>query len=126
MSDDWLANFLQRRSERANHSTKGRYRGIATDGSVISLNVRREFMKALDEACQVTNLSRASYIRRALTLTVAKHIGSHPLALVQLHPQTTAYGGQANPRAGVFPPDDGVGLEAFCPHPDCDGKHLVE
>lgn len=102
-----------------------RSRRVRPYGAVLSLSP--ELYARLDRAAQMVDLNRSAYVRNALSVQVGRHLGVDPVVLMSTCPRSTGWGRWAHTggRKADWPNDDGRHLVLFCPHPECDGNHLI-
>lgn len=88
----------------------------------LQFKVPIDFVRAIDAAAHKRSLSRTGYVRRALAVMVAADLSMEVRDLLRILPNPLTRG--AAPRTPRTA-DDGEGIEDWCPHPGCDGRHLI-
>lgn len=84
-----------------------------------------KFMAYVHAAAEKMDANRSTYIRRALAVHAANVLGVSVLDVLYESPVNRVAHELHNPgiqQQGLR--DLGEGIEAWCPHPGCDGSHL--
>lgn len=125
---DVLARLLER--ERAKEASRGltHPEGKLTAGQRSSLTVVsfREWLDLLNRAAVEHGLSTSTYVRRILSVWIAKDLDMPVRSVLDHCPPVTVsqyikgYGFRTGGGR-----DDGKGIEKWCPHPGCTGSHIV-
>lgn len=89
----------------------------------LHLHLDLVFIRLLDKACRVRDVNRSSYMRRAIALQIAHDLKMPVLDVLRHSPAQGQYGRHQTERGRR---DRGQGIEDWCPHPGCDGKHLTK
>lgn len=87
----------------------------------VNFNASMEFMHLFHQAAKLRNVNLSSYGRRAISLLIAHDLG---LPIHQVLWETPCIGRYGRVQNSPGERDAGEGIEAWCPHPDCDGAHL--
>ena len=83
------------------------------------------YMTYVNAAAEKMVLNRSAFVRRAIAVQAAHVLGIDVHDVLFESPKPRPVVGWplwAEQAAGAH--DDGEGIEAFCPHPGCDGSHL--
>lgn len=89
----------------------------------LQVKVALPFVRYLDAAAKVENVTRATFIRRACAVQMQRVLGGSITQYLLLCPESKPYG----TRGGLFDTNDfdtGQDIEQWCPHPGCDGSHI--
>lgn len=125
---DLLARLVER--EKAKMASRGISdpQGKLTAGQRSSLTVVsfREWLDLLNRAAAEHGLSTSSYVRRILSVWIAKDLDMPIRSVLDHCPPVTVsqYIKRTDFRLGGGR-DDGKGIEYWCPHPGCTGEHIT-
>lgn len=120
----WHANVMD--------AVKTRHENTRGGQTIFQVRVWWPFLRHLDAAALVKGVNRSTYIRRALVVAMAHDLQMDPrlIAFHTIHPDASRYrdpqrakGEDRQKFIGVR--DDAVGIEKWCPHPGCDGAHVL-
>lgn len=89
----------------------------------LQVKVSLDFLKILDEAAKRRNVNRATFIRRACAVQMASVLDRDLLLILRLGPSAKPWGNTG--ARNLDTSDDGDGIENWCTHPGCDGRHLT-
>lgn len=87
----------------------------------LQVKVALPFLRLMDEAAERVGANRSTFIRRAIAVQIASVLGRDVNGILRFCPEPKPWGFSAFPGKAM---DDGTGIEAWCPHPGCDGSHL--
>jgi hypothetical protein len=110
---DWRANIMERYS-RKGHPRLG----------PLQVKVALPFLRLMDEAARRRGVNRSTFIRRSVAVQIAAALDRDLLLLLRLCPSAKPWGGQFELYTAEQV-DEGERIEAWCPHPGCDGSHLT-
>lgn len=89
----------------------------------LHLHLDTVFIALLDRAARKRNVNRSSYMRRALAVLISHDLGIPVEQVLHHSPAQGRYGGVQDRRGQR---DHAEGIEQWCPHPGCAGKHFVK
>lgn len=115
---DWRENVIE--AVRANAIYKTEF---TRDLIPFHMRCSHEFVGLLDSAARVLDYNRSTFARRAIAVQVAKVLGVPVSQVLHHSPAPGPFGTAIQSIRGGR--DLGLGIEDFCPHPGCDGKHLL-
>lgn len=124
---DWkkevLANLAASRQEQG----KGRRGRWGQHRNPLQLACSLEYLAMIDEAAKMLDVNRSAFVRRSAAVVAASLLDQPVMDFLVETPyalprdQLGLLGGGRNPGF-----DTGEGIEAYCPHPGCDGSHLAD
>lgn len=126
MTEPWAENVLgkmhHKRHEKKKTGRKPRPNSFARDNHRIHVIVGRSFDLQLRQAAKKRGVSMSAYARRAIAQLIARDLELSVKEVLSRAPaprpmnSAAFYGGEV---------DNGEGIEDWCPHPGCDGSHLL-
>jgi hypothetical protein len=119
---DWQARLLDRvAAQGKDHSSQAEFR----------LRARPRYFELIDCAALARGVSRSVYMRRMIALGLANDLNLDVREVLHLtaHWRNALHDKTDAPRddRGVLlaTSDDGFGITDWCPHPGCNGAHLL-
>ncbi|HEU4913073.1 MAG TPA: hypothetical protein VFV76_14380 [Actinomycetes bacterium] len=80
-----------------------------------------QFIRLVDSAARDRGVNRSTWVRRTLAVGIADALVLPVRDVLYHSPAPGPFGGHQFHRGQR---DTGEGIEAWCPHPGCDGSHL--
>lgn len=87
------------------------------------LHLDLAFIRLLDRACQKRDVNRSSYMRRAIAVQIAHDLGMSIQSVLWHSPSVGRY---RSHQINKGKRDRAEGIEQWCPHPGCGGKHFIK
>lgn len=107
----WQKNVMERVGRPDKPNRHGRW------GTAMNTLVSKEFREVIAVACQLRNISRSGYIRRAVSKQIAQDLGLEVHQVLKLTPKPTPWGVRTAPVQGdngfksyAHAPDNGEGF----------------
>lgn len=121
---DWREVVMERYVEARRRSgfSAGRFR---RDLHPLQFSCTKEYAAFLSAAAQQLDVNRSTFVRRALAVAMAHVLQVDVRDILYHSPKARPYGPLRHVGEGAGQHDTGEGIEAWCPHPGCDGAHLA-
>lgn len=124
MAEDWQERLLE------NYRTARQKRGFSSglfrkDQRPLQFTCTLEFVAFTRRAAKAMGVNHSSFVRRALAVAAAAVLGEDVRDILYHSPSVKPWEPTGEFSAGAGQRDDGTGIEQWCPHPHCDGHHLV-
>lgn len=121
---NWRRNIAEAMAVRRKTGKRGRKLdegAFKRNLSPLRFHADVDFIQMFDAAARTLNVNRSTYVRRAIAVQVSRHLGI-PVSLVLWHSPCSGEYGKGQDYPGER--DLGEGIQNFCPHPGCDGRHF--
>ena len=125
MADDWQQRVLERmRKPEGTRGPKRSSRVKLHDQYRTTVNLTSVMGGLLLRVCRQRDINRTGYVRRVLAVHIAAELDM-PITAVLRGTPTPVRLNERRFWVDSFPQDDLTGIETYCPHPGCDGRHLT-
>lgn len=127
---DWQERVMSGIAENQHPTTtRSSYGGACFEsefkGSLSPTRVHLDlaFVGLIDRAARTRDVNRSSYMRRAIAMMIAHDLGMDIRDVLWHSPAIGRHGKHQTNRGKR---DRGEGIESWCAHPGCEGKHLTK
>ena len=125
MGEQWKANVLAKyRRQRARNGRSDTPFGRSL--RPLQFTATLEYVRLVDRAARAYGVNRSTFYRRAAAVVAAGVLGIDVRAILIESPRPAGYGEHRLRVDVAGARDTGEGIEAWCPHPGCDGAHLTQ
>lgn len=120
--DAWKGRILAKYRAKRRAIGRGDNTAFGKAHRPLQLQTTVEFVSLCDEAARRMNVNRSTFYRRAIAVVASRILDIDPRVLLWETPAPGPYGVNVMRTSAR---DEGAGIEAWCPHPGCDGEHLL-
>lgn len=120
---NWREDIVRRVMDKRQKSLRGR-----SPTRILRTNADPEWVDLAHRAAAMHGISLSSYVRRIVSVQMAVDLEANVYDILGMCPPVAIakYLGYPNRNVVRGQRDDGEGIEKWCPHPECDGEHLLD
>ena len=130
MAEGWQAKLMTSVAVRPGRENREHNTGKFRDArilpgrqSLLQVRMTDEFMRAIRASAKVRGITVTGWVRRVLAVAIAADVAVPPRTLLAQVPRALPYATHGGYR--LQGTDVEADLSSWCPHPGCDGAHLL-